>query len=618
MMPLFPALLLRHRMSLMPLILAVLLAPSSHAARAWAWVNGDPPVLNSTYNFNSAGGTMTVTSSATGIYEVKFAGVYATLGGNVQVSAYNGSQHCSVVGWNREGANTVVIDVRCYNTLGNLVNGAFTILFYSEPTGAGTRNSAYFWMSASVASNASPVPDPTWSWNSKGNANTIRRTGVGTYVAVLGGLTPAQSHAHVTPYGANSGICSVQGMQVVSGDLEVGVNCYNAAGSAADSSFTFSLMSDVTVGGDPLAPTATGYALAEQPTATSYIPVNHNLRTAGTLQASRNGTGSYRMFFNNIFPTPPTKTFALVTAYAAAPGVYCNITSWDAQPTGISIGTQCRTAQNVATDAQYEVLFISNVPTGPVPPMSITGVTTGSEFGGGFNNFASNSYIEIKGTGLADTTRSWTGDDFTNGGQNAPTVLDGVRVTINGLPAFPYYVSPTQLNVHTPSDVATGNSTINVTVGIRSASTTSQKLAVTPGILAPTSFKVEGRQYAAATFPDGFFVGKVGLITGVAFRPARPGDTITFYGIGFGDVIQPVTAGRVVTAINDLSRPLTVSFGTIPATVTYKGLAPGLVGLYQFNVVVPASVTTGDYQINMSLGGTPLPQPAFFLTVQGN
>ncbi len=180
-----------------------------------------------------------------------------------------------------------------------------------------------------------------------------------------------------------------------------------------------------------------------------------------------------------------------------------------------------------------------------------------------------------------------------------------MRVTINGVPAFPYYVSPTQLNVHTPSDVATGNSTINVTVGVRSVNTTSQKLAVTPGILAPNAFKVEGRQYAAATFPDSFYVGKVGLITGVAFRPARPGDTITLYGIGFGDVIPSATAGRVVSGTNDLSRPLTVSFGSIPATITYKGLAPGLVGLYQFNVVVPASVTTGDYQINMTLGGTP-------------
>ncbi len=118
------------------------------------------------------------------------------------------------------------------------------------------------------------------------------------------------------------------------------------------------MMSDVTVGGDTAAPTATGYALAEQPTATSYIPVNHNLRTAGTLRVSRSGTGRYTMFFDNIFPSAPTKTFALVTAYGSAPGVYCNITSWNDGTTGISIGTQCRTAANVAVDAQYEVLFI--------------------------------------------------------------------------------------------------------------------------------------------------------------------------------------------------------------------------------------------------------------------
>ena len=61
--------------------------------------------------------------------------------------------------------------------------------------------------------------------------------------------------------------------------------------------------------------------------------------------------------------------------------------------------------------------------------------------------------------------------------------------------------------------------------------------------------------------------------------------------------------------------PVTLSFGQTPATLTYRGLAPNFVGLYQFNIVVP-NVAAGDYQINMTLGGQPLPQPAMFLTVQ--
>ncbi len=202
MLTLLSALLPKRRMALTPLMLAVLLAPASQGARAWAWVTGEPPVLNSRYNFNSAGGAITVTSSETGVYEVKFAGVYPAQGGNVQVSAYEGSQHCSVAAWNRDTGSTLRADVRCYNSLGNLANGAFTILYYAEPAGSSSRNSAYFWMSAGVASNASPVPDPTYSWNSKGNANTIRRTGLGTYVAGfrwLGSLAIARARNALRP-----------------------------------------------------------------------------------------------------------------------------------------------------------------------------------------------------------------------------------------------------------------------------------------------------------------------------------------------------------------------------------------------------------------------------------
>ena len=48
--------------------------------------------------------------------------------------------------------------------------------------------------------------------------------------------------------------------------------------------------------------------------------------------------------------------------------------------------------------------------------------------------------------------------------------------------------------------------------------------------------------------------------------------------------------------------------------LTYAGLAPNAVGLYQFNITVP-QVANGDSQINVSVGGVPV-QQTLYLTVQ--
>jgi uncharacterized protein (TIGR03437 family) len=46
-------------------------------------------------------------------------------------------------------------------------------------------------------------------------------------------------------------------------------------------------------------------------------------------------------------------------------------------------------------------------------------------------------------------------------------------------------------------------------------------------------------------------------------------------------------------------------FNGTPATVTYAGLVSGLVGLYQFNVVVPNITASGPVPITFTLGSGP-------------
>ena len=96
------------------------------------------------------------------------------------------------------------------------------------------------------------------------------------------------------------------------------------------------------------------------------------------------------------------------------------------------------------------------------------------------------------------------------------------------------------------------------------------------------------------------------------FHPGPPiRDTITLYGIGFGQVNQGIPPGEIAQGQTSLAAPVTVTIGGQPATVNYAGLAPGFVGLYRFNVVVPNVPASAAAPVTVSLGGTQLPQKLF-------
>jgi uncharacterized protein (TIGR03437 family) len=91
----------------------------------------------------------------------------------------------------------------------------------------------------------------------------------------------------------------------------------------------------------------------------------------------------------------------------------------------------------------------------------------------------------------------------------------------------------------------------------------------------------------AGTLSDGSFALPTNAIPGVASRPANPGETVVFYGVGFGPTLPNFAAGTVVTGQNELATPIQFLFNTTSVTPAYWGLAPNYTGLYQFNVVVP-------------------------------
>jgi uncharacterized protein (TIGR03437 family) len=238
-------------------------------------------------------------------------------------------------------------------------------------------------------------------------------------------------------------------------------------------------------------------------------------------------------------------------------------------------------------------------PAGPV----VTGVVSASQYGA-FPTFGPGSWIEIYGSNLGVGPQTWASSDFS--GLNAPTKLAGTTVTIAGQSAFVEYVSVGQLDVQVPAGVGSGQQNLVVTTASGSSSPFPVNITTTePGLLAPPSFNIGGTQYAVALFSDGVtYVLPAGAIPGIASRPAKPGDTITLYGVGFGPVDSFIPPGQIAQGQSTLAETFSLSIGGTQAAAGYDGFAPNYVGLYQFNVTVPNISASDSAPLTFSLGGT--------------
>ena len=253
-------------------------------------------------------------------------------------------------------------------------------------------------------------------------------------------------------------------------------------------------------------------------------------------------------------------------------------------------------------------LILDNIITGQTVPPAINisnGVVNGATFQSGVGP---NTWITIFGRLLSGTSRMWAGEDFS--GSRLPTSVEDVSVAINGKPAYVYYVSPGQVNVLTPPDLAEGPAIIEVSRGaLKSSPLTVQAQHVAPGLFL---FDPENRRYAAVTHANGSLVGKASLYPG-ATTPARPGEVITLWGTGFGRTTPEIPNGELVSVPGPLILPPVVTIGGITADVQFAGLtAPGL---YQINVTVPAAAPDGDLTVVVQAEGARTQDNAY-ITVQ--
>ena len=235
-------------------------------------------------------------------------------------------------------------------------------------------------------------------------------------------------------------------------------------------------------------------------------------------------------------------------------------------------------------------------------------VITGVGVSGGGANIAQNAWISIYGSNLAPasvgTGLTWSSAPSFASGQ-MPTALGGVSVTVNGKPAYIYFVSSAQVNVLTPLDSATGSVAVEVNNGTAtSAAYTANLEASSPGFL-----RFGDGIHIAAEHAGYTLLGPASMsVPGYTFTPATPGETILLFGDGFGLPVSTLTAGSDVQT-GALPTPWPqVTIGGTTATVQYAGLISP--GLYQINVVVPSNAANGDNQVIAAYGGASSPAGA--------
>ena len=84
-----------------------------------------------------------------------------------------------------------------------------------------------------------------------------------------------------------------------------------------------------------------------------------------------------------------------------------------------------------------------------------------------------------------------------------------------------------------------------------------------------------------------------------------PGSVISIYATGLGAVTPAVSAGipAPVSPLSSTVSTVTASIAGRDATVTFAGLAPGMIGVYQVNIIVPPSTPSGTVRLALYAGG---------------
>ena len=232
----------------------------------------------------------------------------------------------------------------------------------------------------------------------------------------------------------------------------------------------------------------------------------------------------------------------------------------------------------------------------PATPVFLNpiGIVNSASFAPITNSVAPGEFVSLFGSGLASSTLVAS--------LPFPTTLGGVQVTVNGLPAPIYLVSPGQISVIMPFATPTYSfATFQVSNnGTKSNPITLYTASSSPGVFTTTQ---NGVGPAAVTHANGAVV--------TATNPAKAGETLVVYVTGLGSVTPPVSDGSAaptspLSTVDDSQVAVDIldqNGNFYSTTVVFKGLAPTFAGLYQINFTLPTganAVPSGQSWLNIN------------------
>jgi uncharacterized protein (TIGR03437 family) len=181
-----------------------------------------------------------------------------------------------------------------------------------------------------------------------------------------------------------------------------------------------------------------------------------------------------------------------------------------------------------------------------------------------------------------------------------PTDLGGTQVTLGGKSLPLLYSSDGQVNAQVPFGLSV-NTQLQLQVQRGSALSVPSALTVAPA--QPGIFTLQQNGSGQGTIVNTDYV----IVDSHA--PAKAGDTVLIFCTGLGAVTTPVAEGTAAPT-DQLVRTVdtvTVTIGGVPAQVAFAGLAPGFIGLYQINAIVPTTPSGDGVPVIISVSGQSSP-----------
>lgn len=198
------------------------------------------------------------------------------------------------------------------------------------------------------------------------------------------------------------------------------------------------------------------------------------------------------------------------------------------------------------------------------------------------------------------------GQNLTNGTASAPhlplgTTLSGATVAMAGAELPLIYGASGQINAVIPSEVNTNTSQ---QVLVERGNTLSIPIEVSVAAANPAVF---GYPLSGDPATQGAIVNALTYAVADPSAPVKAGDVLTIFCTGLGAVSPTVPdgAGAPSSPLSNTVAQATLTIGGVNAAVSFSGLSPGFVGLYQINAAVPSGVASGNtVPVVVSVGGT--------------